>query len=42
MAKIMIPKFIQLRTQFRIGQFEVDIFTSSVSAKSLSHLVGIY
>jgi len=40
LAKIMIPKLIQLKTQFKIGMFEIDIFISSVSPKSLSHLVG--
>lgn len=33
MAKIMIPRFIQLKTQFKIGLFEIDIFISS--AKSM-------
>lgn len=42
LAKIMIPKLIHLKTQFKIGMFEIDIFISSVSAKSLSHLVGLY
>lgn len=42
MVKIMIPKFIWLKIQFKIRLFKIDLFISSVSAKSMSHLVAIY